>query len=520
MNALANGRSWTESGVVRRASGGAFALALREVASSSRASAAIAFALEDDQLVPHAVGGSGASMRISADDRRTLARPLASRCIERARGLDFLSPRFADALLIPLFDRGDPVGLVCLAYDGGAPATIGCDAAIELAGMALASELRRTRRATDDADLRELSRLASLGLLLVGVTHELRGPAGALALLVPEIVAVLEGNATKTPEETRSLGRDLRCSTERILEVCGRLRGAGRRDHQRTPIDLREVARDAVELARLNAPEIAFTIFEGSGAVEVVGVRAELDQVAMNLLLNAIDACRAAPANEHRVDVAVIAEANATLTVSDTGHGIDAGIADRIFERFFTTKPKGAGTGVGLWASRDIAESHGGALTFVPSAEGATFTMRLPVRTRERARPTLVDDRRDPAARLRVLLVDDDPIVLRTHRRGLSAFDVRTAGSVAEARRELAASDIDIVVSDLAMADGGGVALHRWMVDELGAARPPLLFLTGGVTDDRQRAAVEATACRCLIKPMPMDALATAIRHAVRSSRA
>ncbi len=157
--------------------------------------------------------------------------------------------------------------------------------------------------------------------------------------------------------------------------------------------------------------------------------------------------------------------------------------------------------------------------------------MRLPVRPRERRAPKLVaetrpvdpEQRRDQstdATRLRVLLVDDEPLVLRTHRRGLAAFDVRIAGSVADAIRELARGDVDVVVSDLGMPDGGGVVLHRWMVDELGAARPPLLFLTGGVTDDRQRAAVDATSCRCFLKPMPMDALATAIRHAVRSSRA
>jgi len=119
-----------------------------------------------------------------------------------------------------------------------------------------------------------------------------------------------------------------------------------------------------------------------------------------------------------------------------------------------------------------------------------------------------------------VLLVDDDPIVLRTHRRALASFEVRVAASVAEAARELSAGDIDVVVSDLGMPDGGGVALHRWMVEHLGVARPPMLFLTGGATNDQQRAAVAETCCRCLTKPVPMDALATAIRHASRPSRA
>lgn len=91
-----------------------------------------------------------------------------------------------------------------------------------------------------------------------------------------------------------------------------------------------------------------------------------------------------------------------------------------------------------------------------------------------------------PRERLRVLIIDDEPLVLRSWARSLRAFDVSTAESLEAAISRISDEPhaFDVIVSDLLLGDGTGVELHRWLIRELGASAPPLLVLTGGAAEE------------------------------------
>ena len=117
------------------------------------------------------------------------------------------------------------------------------------------------------------------------------------------------------------------------------------------------------------------------------GFASRLEQIVLNLVINAVQAMegRGGP----RI-VRVTSGGNVTqvwLSVEDTGPGFAPGVAERIFDRFFTTKPVGKGTGLGLWIAREIITEHGGTVTAENRAEGgARFLLRFPIAIEPRAR--------------------------------------------------------------------------------------------------------------------------------------
>jgi signal transduction histidine kinase len=116
---------------------------------------------------------------------------------------------------------------------------------------------------------------------------------------------------------------------------------------------------------------------------------AKINQVVLNLLANAIDACAEGGCVTVRTSRA---DAEVVIDVVDTGRGIPAEIRPRIFDPFFTTKPVGKGTGLGLSISYAIAQEHGGTIEVDSTpGQGARFTLRLPIRSN--ARPDARHDR-------------------------------------------------------------------------------------------------------------------------------
>lgn len=113
----------------------------------------------------------------------------------------------------------------------------------------------------------------------------------------------------------------------------------------------------------------------------------------------------------------------------------------------------------------------------------------------------------------RILFVDDDPAILRTYRRLARTCDVTVAESLEEAMTALtrAGAAFDLVLADLTMPGGGGVALHRAMLSRFGVEAPRVVFASGGATCDEDQRYVETSGCECLWKPVSMSALDAAI---------
>jgi CheY-like chemotaxis protein len=170
-----------------------------------------------------------------------------------------------------------------------------------------------------------------------------------------------------------------------------------------------------------------------------------------------------------------------SITVQDNGPGIPAHLRARVFEPYFTTKPTGVGTGVGLAVSLGIAEAHDGTLTVAcPPEGGAVFTVTLPVGAVE-ARADNDRPASKPSASQRAILVVDDEADIRDALSEIlnGAHRVVTASSGREALERMAADTYDVILTDIRMPDIDGCALY----EEIGRRWPErcsrVVFVTG-----------------------------------------
>jgi signal transduction histidine kinase len=215
--------------------------------------------------------------------------------------------------------------------------------------------------------LLQSERLASVGRLAAGVAHEINNPLGVILgytrLLRKKAVGPLAEDLAVVEEEV------LRCQeiVEGLLDFSRPVQAGTQ------PIDLRALCDDVVARLAEASPTsgVAVTV---AGRGETTGTSSKLRQVLLNLIKNAIEA--AAPAG--RVDIHVDETHECSrVTVRDSGSGLDAEARERLFEPFFTNKPRG--TGLGLAVSQAIARAHGGEIVAdAPGSGGACFVLCLP----------------------------------------------------------------------------------------------------------------------------------------------
>ncbi|HWO22034.1 MAG TPA: ATP-binding protein [Kofleriaceae bacterium] len=250
-------------------------------------------------------------------------------------------------------------------------------------------EQERSQHQLTVDQLRHADRLNVIGTLAAGVAHEIGTPLNVIsgsAELLP---------GAKDPRELEEMSHIIRDQTHKISAIIRHLLDFGRRAGTKTTVlDLDELARSSttllIPMARKRS--INVVVEPSIAAVLVDGSRAELEQVLSNLVLNAIQAIPHGGTVTIRVGTASRgdghgARAFGTLSVEDTGPGIDAEALPHIFEPFFTTKGVGEGTGLGLSVSYGIVRDHGGSIE-VDSApgRGARFTVLLPLDTQSPAR--------------------------------------------------------------------------------------------------------------------------------------
>jgi two-component system NtrC family sensor kinase len=206
----------------------------------------------------------------------------------------------------------------------------------------------------------------------------------------------------------------------------------------------------------------------------------QMQQVLMNLLVNARQALEEGP-QPRRIHIAAKTDGNAIeMSVSDTGPGIAADIRSRIFDPFFTTKPAGAGTGIGLGVSRGIVEAHGGTLVLA-AGNGARFVLRLPLQPVEAMPAAPAADTGSPRQDKSVLIIDDEAEVGRLLSEMLSAQSYRcdVVSSGEAARSLLEHRDYDAILCDVRMPDLDGPALFAWLGEHRPHLCPRMAFVTG-----------------------------------------
>jgi CheY-like chemotaxis protein len=245
---------------------------------------------------------------------------------------------------------------------------------------------------------------------------------------------------------------------------------------------------------------------------EVVVNREEIQQVILNLILNAEQAMRDAHGRGRLVIRTGAREANVVCEIDDDGPGVPAGLAGQIFEPFFSTKGVGKGTGLGLSIALGIAEAHGGALALAPSARGSCFRLTLPVSQNvagARAEPA-----REPRAVRtggghRALIVDDEPAVRRSLRRLLlnRRFSVDLAKDGQAAADLLKKSHYDVVLCDVRMPKMGGLAVYSRINTGHPESLPGFAFISGDILNAELQLFVEQSRIPLLSKPFTAEQL-------------
>jgi len=230
------------------------------------------------------------------------------------------------------------------------------------------------------AELAHVTRLTTLGQLAASIAHEVNQP---LAAIVADANASLNWLAAAEPELERVRETLAAIATDghRAADVIQRIRQlATKTEPRKARLDVNDIVREVVALVRAEVAryEIALTLDAAAPLPSVIGDRVQLQQVVLNLVMNAIEAM--APVTDRPRTLVIRCERHddvARVAVHDTGVGIRASDLDRMFSAFFTTKP--SGMGMGLSISRSIIEAHGGRLWAAPNEpHGAIFQFSLP----------------------------------------------------------------------------------------------------------------------------------------------
>jgi len=393
------------------------------------------------------------------------------------------------------------------------------DAAGDVVGVGLV-----VRDVTEQRHLEERARsrqrLEALGGLAGGIAHDFNN---LLTAITGYAEIALSGLGPEEPVRTDI--EEIRHAAGRAAALTSQLLAFGRSQVLRPEtVDLNDVVL-AVDplLRRLLGADVELVTLLGEGLAPVSADRGQLEQVLVNLAVNARDAMPAGGTLAIATTDVTLPDGElppgdyVRLSVADTGIGIPSGLRDRIFEPFFTTKEAGEGSGLGLATVYGIVSQSSGAIG-VESKPGRTvFTVHLP-RAEGAAMPsaTAAPDPLALGGNETILLVDDEDVVRGLVRRvlaerGYTVLEARN-GSEALSVAERANGSIDLVVTDVVMPHLGGPE----MVERLVQVRPDLkvLFISGYTGQATSFYGIEPSRA-FLQKPFTPQALAEAVRSAL-----
>jgi two-component system NtrC family sensor kinase len=454
------------------------------------------------------LNGAGQSL-LGLTAEESLGLPIAGLVPERLRPVvqDEILPALlrdgrwtGEAVLLARDGREVPVSVVAVAHRAA-------DGAVEFLSAIVRdmterkrteAELRRQREA-----LYQTEKLTTMGTVLAGVAHELNNPLTA----VTGYANLLRQDLAGTPSATRA--ENIAHAADRCASIVRNFLALARKyPPERQMVRLNDIARDAAELLayhlRVDGIEVKLDLEEGLPVLWADPH--QLHQVVVNLITNARDELRKAPAPRRltlrtRGDQA---RGRVAVDVEDTGPGVSEEIRDRIFEPFFTTKPVGQGTGLGLSLCHGIVEGHGGALSLVSeSGRGAIFRVELPVVAPPAATGKNALETTPAVTGKRILVVDDERLVLQllSEMLGADHHTVDTVGDGTQALEVLRRTSYDLILSDVRMPYLDGPGLYRALERRLPDLCRRFVLMTGDVLSAEIQTFLEQTGVPGLSKP-------------------
>jgi two-component system cell cycle sensor histidine kinase/response regulator CckA len=364
-----------------------------------------------------------------------------------------------------------------------------------------------TERRRIEEHLRQAQKMEAIGQLAGGVAHDFNN----LLTVIGGYTEIARRNIGAGPggNELAEVER----ATERAAQLTRQLLAFSRQQMlDPAPLDLGEVAAALVPmLRRLIGEDIEIAMLAAPGLPSVLADRSQIEQVILNLAVNARDAMPSG--GTLTIETRVVGE-RVALIVTDTGVGMAAETIERVFEPFFTTKAVGQGTGLGLATVHGIVTQSGGDIHVYSEPDlGTSFKIYLPITG---ATPEAAEDEGLEGDRLRgtetVLLCEDEDgvrhlveYVLTTH-----GYRVLSAGAPMEALELAAGGGIDLLVSDVIMPDLSGPELARRLEAVCPGVRT--LFVSGYTAETVSGRGRLAADSAFLEKPFDQLSLLRAVR--------
>ncbi|HEX4476740.1 MAG TPA: ATP-binding protein [Polyangiaceae bacterium] len=370
---------------------------------------------------------------------------------------------------------------------------------------------RRTADAEEKERMVRADRMATVGQLAAGVAHEVNNPLAYIAANVEfaeQEILRLQGSPADLAEVQNALA-EARQGIERVGLIVRDLKTFSRDPQEAASVvDVRDVLGSAIRIADNEVRHRAeLTTSFPDAPVWTEANEARLLQVFLNLLLNAAQAIAPGRANDNSIRVSLSRgdSGNVEVSIRDTGCGMTADVLARATEPFFTTKPIGIGTGLGLSVCANVVRALGGDLRFESAPGQGTLAL---VTLECASEPAVAPKRRvspsaAPGGARRILLIDDDPLVVRGLKRLLRGHDVTSASggeeAVALVEHEHA---FDVILCDLMMPHLTGADVYD-AIEKLGRGfERNMVFLTGGTFTDQLRSFLERVENPRYMKPI------------------
>lgn len=383
---------------------------------------------------------------------------------------------------------------------------------------------RELREANVRAESRRLQqqllltdRLSSVGMLAAGVAHEINNP---LSYVVGNLeFAIGRLRKTQAPEldEVLEALEHAQEGSDRIRHTTRDLRVFVRTDDQaERAVNVRKVMESSIKMAWNEIRHRAHLNRDFLAVPSVAGNENRLGQVFLNLLVNAAQALPEGQEEDNEISVSIRArDGKVLIEVKDTGPGIPAEQLKRIFEPFYTTKPVGVGSGIGLSICESIVSDLGGGIEVESTIGiGTLFRITLPALSASLSlrpsKPDVINVRRS-----RILAIDDEPALCAVIRRLLSPqHEVVTFVDAREALRLLKTDgSFDVIFCDLMMPKMSGIDFY----DELQELDPELasrtVFLTGGAFSGPGHQFLSSISNRVVEKPFDARSLEQAVAN-------
>jgi PAS domain S-box-containing protein len=362
--------------------------------------------------------------------------------------------------------------------------------------------------------LRRAERLASVGTMIGGVAHELNNPLQAILNFAQ--LLMLDERSAEDREALTAMEREAQRMAKIVADLKQIARSTQDEPGRTSSADLNDVVRHVMKVQEylMRTSNIEVRLDLGADLPPILVDRGQLEQVVLNLVVNAEQAM-SAHAGGGRLILRTRASAlGASLHVVDNGHGIPPHQLERIFDPFFTTKAPGVGTGLGLSLVHSIVTENGGEIR-VDSEIGTGTAFRLEWQRASSESAVAAPARDEPARRtgMRILIVDDETALRTVMARYLSrrGHIVEQAADGAAALEMLEHAQYDVILSDLRMPGLGGEALMERLRDR--GLADSVIFMTGDAAGAAARLADAGVPV--LLKPVELAEVARALEDRV-----